>query len=219
MASLSAFTPPGSTPTVAGRLAASRAPLFPAGLVVDGTTTGEDRRAAPGWDVQYAQLGAGRCSGRAVVVHTASVQVSLEQWSVGTLKRGRPPRGSVAFVVPIGAGGAPRLQGRPVAAGRVVVLFEGDELDYRSAGPARLLTVSMERSALERHVRVQLDRHFGELRLRGRLGGLSTDDRTLERYVGELVRRAAGHPGLLRDAAFARALERRLVEMLFARLD
>src|SRR5262249_12080543 len=136
-----------------------------------------------------------------------------------TLKRGRPPRGSVTFVVPIGAGGSPRLQGRPVAAGRVVVLFDGDELDYRSTGPARLISVSMERSALERQVRASLDRHLGELRLRGRLSGLRMDDAALERYVRDVAARAVAHPGVLRDATFARGLERRLVELLLARLD
>src|SRR5262245_59731936 len=112
MASLSALTPHRTAPSVTGRVASARAPLFPAGLVVDAATIGEDWRAAFGGEVQYAQLGAGRCQSRHFSVHTASVQVSLEQWSVGTLKRGRPPLGSVTFVVPIGSGGAPRLQGR-----------------------------------------------------------------------------------------------------------
>ena len=81
----------------------------------------------------------------------------------------------MTFLVPLGQSGAPRIQGRPVAAGDVVVLFDGDEFDYRSAGPARLVSVSIERAALEGRVSSLLGRQLGELRLQGRLSGLRTD--------------------------------------------
>ena len=66
-------------------------------------TTGEKLQAAcVGWDVRYAQLGAGRFQSRYVSVHTAGLQMCVEDWSLGMLKRGRAPRGSVTFLVPVG---------------------------------------------------------------------------------------------------------------------
>ncbi len=196
------------------------ASLFPAGLVTDvRTASAELPAASPGWDAHYAQLGIGRCRRRVIAVHTASLQVCLEDWSLAMLKTGRAPRGSVTFVVPVGRPGSARIQGRPVAAGGIVVLFDGDELDYRSAGPARLLSVSMERGALERHVRALLGRHLGELRLQGRLSGLRTDDARLARLGQDLAARGAAGPRLLRDPVLAERQERTLVAALFARFE
>jgi AraC family ethanolamine operon transcriptional activator len=197
------------------RDAPSRTPPFPAGLVLDvRATTGQELRAASvGWDVRYAQLGAGGFRGRWVGAHTRAAQVFCEDWSVGVLKLGVAPRGSVTFLVPVA--GSSRIQGRPVSTGQVVVLFDREELDYRSAGPARLLGVSMERTALEGHVRALLGRHLGELRLQARLGRMRTDAAVLARLVRGLAARAADHPRLLRDAALATALERRLIKVLF----
>jgi AraC family ethanolamine operon transcriptional activator len=195
--------------------------LCPAGLVVEvRATTGEELPAASfGWDVRYAQTDAGRLRSRYVGVHGAGVQICCEEWSLGMLKLGRPPHGCVTFVVPVGPRGSPRIQGRPVPAGAVVVLFDGEELDYRSTGPARLVSVSMERTALDAHVRALLGRHLGELRLQGRLVGLRTDDALLPRLCHELAARAAAHPRRLRDPALARGLERKLVRVLFAGLE
>ncbi len=145
------------------------------------------------------------------------MQVCVEHGSLSLLKRGRAPRGGVTFLVP--TGGGCRIQGRPVAAGGVVVLFDAEEMDYRSAGAARLVSVSMERSALEGRVRALLGRHLGELRLQGRLRGLWTDPEVLEHLGRDLAARAAARPGAFRDAAFASSLEARLVRLLFARFE
>ena len=69
----------------------------------------------------------------------------------------------------------------------MVVLFDGDELDYRSAGRARLVTVTMDRTALDAHVRALLGRQLGELRLQGRCDGLWTDDEVLLRLGRDLA--------------------------------
>jgi len=208
------MTPP-LRPGAAARAASARPALFPAGLVVDrqATTGNELGAAAVGWDVRYAQLAAGRFHSRCVSLHTAGLQVSIEDFSLSMLKRGRPPRGAVTFLV--STRGEARIQGRRVAAGDVVVLFDAEELDYRSAGPAGLLSVSMERSALEGHVRALLVRHLGELRLQGRLRGLWTDAAALSRLAHHLAGRAAARPGVLRDHAFASALESKLVRLFF----
>jgi AraC family ethanolamine operon transcriptional activator len=184
--------------------------------VVDVRATNADelRAAWVGWDVRHAQLGAGRFRSRCVSVHTAGLQICVDCCSLSMLMRGRAPRGSVTFLVP--TGGGCRIQGRPVAAGGVVVLFDGEDLDYRSAGATGLVTVSMERSALEGHVRVLLGRHLGELRLRGRLRGLWTDAEVLERLGHDLAARAAARPGAFRHPAFASGLEAKLVRLLFA---
>lgn len=213
--------PRAAVPGLAGLPPAPRTALFPAGLVVDvRTTSGEELEAASvGWDVRYAQLGTGQCRSRYLGIHTARLQLSLEAWSLGMLKMGRAPRGSVTFLVPVGRTGVSRIQGRPVAAGDVVVLFDGEELDYRSSGPARLVSVSMERTALEGHVRGLLGSHLGELRLQGRLSGLRTDLAILRRLCREVAVRAAANPRLLRDAALANGLERKLVKVLLSEFE
>src|SRR5688572_5265062 len=143
------------------------------------TATAEEMQAAAGGDVRYAQLGPGRLRGRYVGVQTPGLRIGVEEWSLGILRVGHAPRGAVTFLVPVGHGGSPRIQRRPVDAGDVVVRFGGDELDYRSAGRAGLVTVTVERTALDAHVRALLGRQLGELRLQGRLNGLRTDDRAL----------------------------------------
>jgi AraC family ethanolamine operon transcriptional activator len=195
--------------------------LFPTGLVVDvRTTIGEELRAASvGWDVRYAQLGTGQRRSRYLGLHTASLQLSVEHWSLGMLKMGRVPRGSVTFLVPVGRTGASRIQGRPVASGDVVVLFDGEELDYRSSGPAQFVSVSIDRAALEGHVRGLLGRHLGELRLQGRSCGLRTDPVALRRVCREVAVRSAANPRLLRDAALASQLERKLVKALLSQFE
>ena len=210
------FSP--ATPAV-GTRAPSRPALFPAGLVLDlhASAVHELPAAAIGWSARYAQMEGGRLRGRWLGVHTATLQACDEEWSLGVLKSARPPRASVAFVVV--AGGSVRLQGRAVSAGAVAVLFEGDELDFRSAGPSRLLTVSFERTALEGHVRAVLGGHLGELRLQGRFRGLRADHARLGRLLRDLAARAALQPRILREAAPARDTERRIVEVLLERFD
>jgi len=215
------FSPRAPLPTrpASGGRAPSRPALFPAGLVTDlQATTGEELQAAGiAWSLRYAQLQAGRLSGHWAALHTAAAQVGVEAWSLGMLKMGRAPRGAVTFLVPVQ--GSTRLQGRFVSPGAVAVLFEGDELDCRSAGPARLISVSVERSVLEGHVRATVGHRLGELRLQGRLSGLRTDAAQLARLVRDFADRAAAHPRVLREAAFAQDLERRLVRLLLFNLD
>ena len=222
MASVRAFVPdPTPAAPAASHPPSARTPLFPAGLVVDVRTTSHEGlpAAAIGWCVQYAQLGTGRFRGSWVGVHTASVQVGIEGWSLGMLKRGQAPRGSLTFLVPVGPAASVRLQGRPAEPGGVVVLFDGDELDHRSSGPARLVSISVERAALDGHVRGLLGRQLGELRLEGRLSGLRADGALLVRLVRDLAARAAANPRLLRDSDVAARLERKVIETLFARFE
>jgi AraC family ethanolamine operon transcriptional activator len=182
--------------------------------------TGPHVRATPdGWEVRYAQLGAGHLRGRCLRVESDASQVCLEDWSLAILKSGRAPRGAVSFLVPVGGGGSPRIQGLPVAAGDVVVRFGGDEFDYRSAGPARLLSVSMARDALDGHVRALLGRHLGELRLQGRLNGLRTDEAQLPRFCHDLAARAFADPHPVGDRGIVHGLERTLVKLLLAGFD
>jgi AraC family ethanolamine operon transcriptional activator len=190
--------------------------VLPAARIVDVVTaTVEEMQAAAG-DVRYAQLGPGRLRGRYFAVQAAGLRIGAEEWSLGILRVGHAPRGAVTFLVPVGHGGSPRIQRRPVAAGDVVVRFGGEELDYRSAGPARLVTVSVEGTALDAHLRALLGRPLGELRLQGRLNGLRTDDRALLRLCLELAGRAAVGPQVLGDPAFAWKLERRVLGLLLA---
>ena len=177
------------------------------------------RAASDGWDVRYAQLGAGHLRTRCLRFQSDASQVCLEDWSLAILKSGRAPRGAVSFLVPVGGGGSPRIQGLPVVAGDVVVRFGGDEFDYRSAGPARLLSVSMERDALDGHVRALLGRHLGELRLQGRLNGLRTDGALLPRFCHDLAAHIDGDARSLDDGGVVRGLERTLVKLLLAGLD
>jgi AraC family ethanolamine operon transcriptional activator len=125
----------------------------------------------------------------------------------------------VTFLVPVGAGAGVRLQGRPAAAGTVAVLFDGDELDYRSSGRARVVSISVERAVLDGHVRALLGRQLGELRLEGRLSGLRTNPGLLVRFVRDLAARAAADPHLLRDCDLAAGLERKVTSILFARFE
>jgi AraC family ethanolamine operon transcriptional activator len=191
--------------------------VVPAARIVDlVAATAEQMQAAAGGDVRYAQLQPGRLRGRYVGVQAPGLRIGVEEWSLGVLRVGRAPRGAALFLVPVGHGGSPRIQRRPVAAGDVVVSFAGEELDYRSAGPSRLVTVCVDRKALDAHVRALLGRPLGELRLQGRLNGLRADDRDLLRLCRELAGRAAASPQLLGDRAFACRLERRILGLLLA---
>lgn len=194
-----------------------RTPLPPAARVVDvSAANAEEMQAAAGGDVRYAQLGPGRLRGRYVGIQAPGLRIGVEDWSLGILRAGRAPLGCVTFLVPVGHGGSPRIQRRPVGAGDVVVRFGGEELDYRSAGPARLVTVTVDRTVLDIHLRALLGRQLGELRLQGRLNGLRTDDSALLRFCRDLTGRAAASPHVLGDPAFARRLERRILGLLLA---
>jgi AraC family transcriptional regulator, ethanolamine operon transcriptional activator len=188
-----------------------RTPVLPPARRVDVVVgTAEEMQAAAGGGVRFAQLEPGRLRGRYVGVQAQGLRIGVEEWSLGILRIGHAPPGSVTFLVPAGHGGSPRIQRRPVAAGDVVVRFGGEEIDYRSAGPARLVTVSVDRTALDAHVRVALGRRLGELRLQGRLNGLRADDGALLRLC-----RAAASRHALGDP-FARTLEKRILGILLA---
>jgi AraC family ethanolamine operon transcriptional activator len=172
--------------------------------------------AATGRHVRYAQLGPGRCRCRLVVVQAERWELCFEDWSISLLKAGRPRRGSVVLLAPVGRTGVARIQGRRFTPGEVIVLFDGDEFDLRSAGPVQLVSVSIDSAALEAHVRALLDRHLGELRLQGRLNGLWTDPVLLRAFCLDLAARAADQPRLLRDPALAKGVEAALVKRLFS---
>jgi AraC family ethanolamine operon transcriptional activator len=214
-----AFSPGSSRPAASARPAVAAAPLrlFPDGLVVDIRASGVHEMHAAGGSARYAQLEGGRFCGRITGVHTKDAQLCVEAWSLGVLKRARPPRRTVSFAV--AARGTQRLQGRAVTAGAVAVLFDGDELEVRTAGPAEMVSVAMDREALEAHVRAAVGRHLGELRLQGRLTGLRADAGALARVIRESAARAAARPRLPQDAAAARDLELRVVRLLLAGID
>jgi AraC family ethanolamine operon transcriptional activator len=130
------------------------------------------------------------------------------------LKVGRVPRGAAAFLVPVGRSGVPRIQGRPVIPGEVVMLLEGEEFDYRSAGPAELLTVFFRRGVLEEHVRSLLGRHLGALRLQGRLSRLQAEHAAIGRICRVLAARPADPSRRGRETPLGRGLERKLVSVL-----
>jgi AraC family ethanolamine operon transcriptional activator len=211
--------PRAAARSLADRPPRPRPPLFPIGLVVDvETSDGEAGKGLAGWHVHHAQLGPGRCRLRQVGVHTGTMQIGYECWSLGMLKMGRVPPDAVTFLVPAGRRPA-RIQGRSYAAGEVVVLFDGDELDYRSAGPAELVSVSVERAALEGHVRGLIGPSFDELRLRGRLAELRADAAVLRGLCLDVAARAVSRRRLLRDPAKARSLEARVVRALFSECE
>jgi AraC family ethanolamine operon transcriptional activator len=217
LASLRALVPDPALARVPAVATILPRPLFPAGVASGTEMTSAARPAAPaGWDIHYAQLGPGRCRRRWTAVRTGGLQAWCEEWSLAVLERGRAPRGAVTFVVPVGARGDARVQGRPQPPGAVAVLFDGDELDYRSAGPACLITLSVERATLDGHLRALLGRPLGELRLQGHLAGLRADERALVRLCQRLAARAADDPRLLRDPPRAAAEERALVAALVA---
>jgi AraC family ethanolamine operon transcriptional activator len=149
-------------------------------------------------------------------VHSARLQLCFEAWSLGMLKTGRPPRGAVTFLVVAGRSGSARIQGRQSTAGAVFVLFEDDELDCRTAGPAQFLSVSIERAALEGHVRALFGCSLGDLLRQGRLGALRADAPSLRTLCLDLAARAVGEPRVLHDPAASAALEKRLVKLLWA---
>jgi AraC family ethanolamine operon transcriptional activator len=211
----------GAAAALAGSLApVPPSPLGGAGVSDIRTTSLEELQASSrGWDVRYVQLGTGEFRCRHGSVRTARLQICLEAWSLGILKMGRGPRGSVTFLVPVGGAGSVHIQGRPVGIGGVAVLFAEDELDCRSAGPAQIVSVSVQRSELEDHVRALLGQHLGELRLRGHLSGLRTDAGALARLFHDVKARAAARPRLLQDASFAISLERELVNLLLSELS
>jgi AraC family ethanolamine operon transcriptional activator len=192
--------------------------LFPAGFSLDvRTASAEDLEAAStGWDVRYAQLGSGRADCRRVAVHSAHLQLCFEAWSLGMLKSGRAPRGAVTFLVVAGRSGSARVQGRQSPAGAVFVLFEEDDLDCRTAGPAQFVSVSIERAALDRHLHELFGWDHGELRLRGRFNALRTDPPSLRTLCLDVAARAAAEPGFLRDPAVTTGLERRIVKLLWS---
>ena len=200
-----------------GAFVDGRTPLLPPARVVDvSAANAEEMQAATGGDVRYAQLGPGRLRGRYVGIQAPGLRIGVEDWSLGILRFGHAPLGCVTFLIPVGHGGSPRIQRRPVGAGDVVIRFGGEELDYRSAGPARLVTVSLDRTALDAHVRALLGRRLGELRLQGRLNGLRADDRALQSLCRDIALRGAASPQVLGDPAFARRLERRILGLLLA---
>jgi AraC family transcriptional regulator, ethanolamine operon transcriptional activator len=171
-----------------------------------------------GQGIRYAQLGTGRCQCRVVALETAHLQLRCEAWSLGLLRTGRVPRGAVTFLVALDRGGSARIQGRPARAGEVFVLLDGEESDCRSTGPAQVVSVTIERAALEERVRALLGIHLGELRLQGRLRGLRAHTALLRGIGLDVAARAAAQPRLLRDAAFVRSVETKLVRALFAGL-
>jgi AraC family ethanolamine operon transcriptional activator len=200
-----------------GAFADRRTPLAPAVRVVGvAEPMAEAAPYAGEGDARYAQLGPGRLRRHHVGIRTGALRLAAEEWSLGILRLARAPRGGVMFLVPVGGGGSPRIQSRAVAAGEVVARFGGDEVDYRSAGPARLVTVCLERTALDLHVRALLGRPLGELRLQGRLNGLRADAGALWRLAHDVSARASAVPHILRDPAFDAGLQARLVALLLA---
>jgi AraC family ethanolamine operon transcriptional activator len=181
------------------------------------TSSEELEAAARGWEIRFAQLGAGRCRGRHVAVRAARARFAFESWSLDMLKTGRGPHGSVTFLVPV-AGRDARVQGRRVEPGEVTVVLDGDEFHYRSGGAAELVTVCMDRGTLDLHVRALLRRHWSELHLQDRWRGLRADASALRAACLDLARRAAD-PRALADPTLATSLEARLVKLLLGRFD
>jgi AraC family transcriptional regulator, ethanolamine operon transcriptional activator len=219
VATLTAAVPDRSLPSAAiPRSARLLPPPRPVGITeLHATSCAELAAACVGWDVRYVQLGSGRCRAWHVGVSTARLHLAFEDWTIGMLKSGRGPRGFVTFLVPIS--GIARIQGRPAAGGEVLLLLDGDEFDFRTSGPAQLVSVSLERTTLEAHLHDLFGRRLGELQLQGCLKKLRTDPEGLRGLCLDLAGGAATEPRSLRDRASMKDMETALVKALFSTFD
>lgn len=176
-------------------------------------SSAEELQQASG-GASYCQLTPGRFRARLTRFRTPRLELCLETWSLGMLKRGSAPRQKVTLICSIGRGRSGRLQGRPVVPGDVLVLFEGEPFDCRSLEPAHLVTLSLERAALESRARELLGRGLHELRLEGRLQWSRVDPAILRGVCLEAVSRAGSAPQVLRRSSFGRDLEAFVTSLL-----
>jgi AraC family transcriptional regulator, ethanolamine operon transcriptional activator len=165
-------------------------------------------------EIRYVQLGNGRCRTRQASLRTPCMDVRYEAWSLAMLKLARVPRDAVTLLVPVSRGGASRIQGRRVSPGDVVMVLGGEELDYRSVGAAKLLTVSFQRAALEEHVRSVLARSLGAIRFQGRLSPLRAEAAAVRRLCRVLTPLREDGRGNVVHAVLGRRRERELVRVL-----
>jgi AraC family ethanolamine operon transcriptional activator len=215
MASLTVSIEPGLARRMGAPSALASRPSFPspADFVEHQLSSAEELQQVAG-GADYCQLAPGRFRVRLTRLRTPRLELCLETWSLGMLKRGNAPRQKVTLICSIGRGRSGRLQGRPVVPGEVLVLFEGEPFDCRSLEPAHLATVSLERFALESRAREIFGRGLHELRLDGRLQWSRVDPAVLRGVCHEAFARVAAEPQVLRRPSFGRDLEAFIVSLL-----
>ncbi|MCI0365212.1 MAG: helix-turn-helix domain-containing protein [Phycisphaerales bacterium] len=197
-------------------IARRSAGLFPAGTVASFHSHDFDEMASlpPLWEQHYSQVRRGRYEGSLFMAMTDNLVVSLESSSVGLMIRGSIPPNSAIIAIPFRCSGMSTYRGEQLSDQSAIIVFSGEELDFRSVAPFDVFTFVAERDLLERHAQRIFGRPLESLR-RNSQGIVSEPDRVQRRVhamIGSLSARQVQLGAELLDRELAAAFERETCE-------
>ncbi len=138
---------------------------FPANFCLAQTFSdpGEFEKIVPYWDLEQRQISSGRYFNRTLGFHTARLQISIVQLSVGMFERGSIEPGTTMIGMPVGLAGPLYYCGRALGENEIPTLTCGDEYEIVTHAANNLLSVSVDCELLEREARAQTGQSFAGL--------------------------------------------------------
>ncbi|GEM_PF-1583021 len=131
----------------------NRPELFPAGLKFSYTFNDPDEMSAHGtkWRQEYFHVTRGRFEGMIQAAHTRSLQIGMVTWSPGIFIAGDIPEKSVVFAVSKSETASPVFHNYPLYTTELVILRDGDEIDFLSKCPHDMLVLSIDKDLINRY--------------------------------------------------------------------
>lgn len=174
----------------------------------------------PNWTERYWQIGRGRFKGSLFIACTSHLTLANVSWAPGIGVSGDRADGVVEFAMPVRRCGAACVRGREVRDDEGVLLYPGEETDFRTAAPVEVIAVAVERGLFERASEAVLGRPVDSLRRDARLALIDADGlrSVLMTFISTLRKELSSDTALLRDPILARRLESEVLNRLLSGL-
>ena len=123
--------------------------LFPTEIIIDLSDLDLEmmQHYTKQWDLEHCQMEKGIYSGSIFAVHTPHIQLGSANYSHGFMSRGSFPSGTVLLLY-ISTPATVNFQNKLVDKHELIVLKEGDEIDYMANGENKTLTIAIEKGLL-----------------------------------------------------------------------
>ncbi len=171
------------------------------------------------WGIEQSQLGSGRFEGGTRAIHSGRIQLSQSHRNPGLLIRGEAPRQTIVLSSIVRQSSPVFFNGRRVADHQVMRLDAREEIDLRTIGGNKLLTVAVHAPLFDAVARATLGAEFADGKPTDRL---SLDGaprrRSLNRGLVALLDEGFSQSGRLGDPDYCRGWEFRVLDAWLAQV-
>jgi AraC family transcriptional regulator, ethanolamine operon transcriptional activator len=169
------------------------------------------------WGIEQSQLGSGQFNGGTRAIHSGQIQLSCSHRTPGLLIRGEVPHGAVALSSIVRQAAPVFFNGRRVADHQVIQADSQHEIDFRTIGANKVITVAVHAPLFNTLARATLGPEFFDHKPSDRFSLQGNERRPrLNQCLVALLDEGFTQSDRLSDAAYCRNWEYRVLSAWLA---